>query len=54
MAESEQGSIRTAWPATCQELETCVACDFKYFCDRCLADATVAGAENLGGDDDQI
>lgn len=46
LEEFERGSIDAAWPATCQEQETCVACDFRYFCPNSLADPTVAGADN--------
>lgn len=46
--EFEGGSIRGAWPATCEEEETCVACDFRHFCENSRAKA---GAENTGDDD---
>lgn len=54
LEEFDRGSINAAWPATCEEEETCNACDFRYFCERSLADGRVAAAENEGGDDDQI
>ena len=54
LEEFERGSIAAAWPATCQEAETCIACDFRYFCPNSLAEATVAADANAGGDDDHI
>jgi hypothetical protein len=34
MDEAARGSIRATWPATCDEAETCIACDFRFFCPR--------------------
>jgi hypothetical protein len=35
--EAANGSIRASWPPTCDELDTCVACDFRFFCPRLAA-----------------
>lgn len=53
LEEFDRGSIGAAWPTTCEEEETCIACDCRYFCDRSLADNRVAAGENEGGDDDR-
>jgi hypothetical protein len=32
--EAARGSIRQTWHPTCDEAETCIACDFRFFCPR--------------------
>ena len=31
------GAFAPSWPPTCDELDTCVACDFRFFCPRLAA-----------------
>jgi hypothetical protein len=52
VAEFVQGSIRANWPPTCDEEETCVACDFRYFCPRPATTPRALVTDNAGGDDD--
>jgi hypothetical protein len=51
--EAAQGSIRATWPPTCNEPETCIACDFKFFCPRpATPPDALAAAAALADDDD--
>src|SRR5438128_915146 len=50
--EAIQGSIRATWPPTCNETETCIACDFRFFCPRPAAPPDVLTAAISAADDD--
>ena len=52
--EAIQGSIRATWPPTCSEPETCVACDFRFFCPRPAATPDVLATANTAADDDDV
>jgi hypothetical protein len=52
--EATQASIRATWPPTCTEPETCVACDFRYFCPRPAAAPDAAATANAAADDEDL
>ncbi|EAU67627.1 hypothetical protein STIAU_3790 [Stigmatella aurantiaca DW4/3-1] len=43
--EATQGHILETWPPTCHEPETCIACDFRFFCPRSAAPLEAHPAE---------
>lgn len=52
--EATRGSIRATWPPTCKEPDTCVTCDFRFFCPRPAAAPDVLASANATADDDEI
>jgi len=52
--EEVRGSIRNTWPPTPDSAETCIACDFRFFCPRPAASPTELAAAAGAGDDDDV
>jgi CRISPR/Cas system-associated exonuclease Cas4 (RecB family) len=52
--EELRGSIRNTWPPTPDSAETCVACDFRFFCPRPAASPAEIAAATAAGDDDDV
>jgi hypothetical protein len=54
LQESVNGSIRATWLPSSTEEETCVACDFRFFCPSPLARRAASNTDATDDDDDGV
>ncbi|MDC0713464.1 PD-(D/E)XK nuclease family protein [Stigmatella sp. ncwal1] len=52
--EATRGSILATWPPTSRDPETCIACDFRFFCPNPAASSPALTAEPSLADDDDL